>query len=728
MKNFKDLVRQLPSKSVVFTYSSCNPPTVGTEYLFKSAKKIAESLNAETVNYTDSTQNKKNPLISERKEYYSNLAFPGIDLHQTNSLLEAVKDLSKKYKSITLVTDSELVLEQTKLLSKYNVNVISAGDRELVTEDVCNKAAAKGDYTTFKSNLPSAIRDIDAKLMMNEIRQSLNLEPIREQVKFDVDDLREQYFRKQIFNVGQIVESKGQTYEIIARGSNYLTVVDSNGNTSKKWIQECSVVTTQIEEDISVGYAPEEISFKGYTTKNLHHSADAAKAFQSTIERYGKSDPMSVLTALKSTDAYMKLNDMHLEQGKAPDDAELAQWRDAHQKARESLQRIGEFQHHMDYWHNHEHEIQDMEGNYNPESAGAEMSESIDSRVTVDKNSNYNAAKDVMRYSDFKKLLKMNKGQVDEKKTIVTDMDDNDPNDQDDNAEDQAAVPVQQAADVLQPHTAVGHSMHTGLNDQLRRMKVKYKLGEETVEEDVYTSDYKINAAGRKYHPHRINFKNSKNNAEPLENDDDESVKEAKDLKLKKSYPIKADPIGGGDQNKGFDAFFLEDNAEIESEKDDDGVSDEALDKIADEVKEIDDIIDAYEDDELSVVDDEGEEVEDLKEEALNEVLSRMERIRAKVRFARTKAKRERKVQLALKRHSDTKTINRRARKLAISLIKKRLARKNLSKLSTGEKERLETFIQKRKNLVNRLAMKLTPRIRKIEQTRLSHDKFTKSN
>jgi hypothetical protein len=47
----------------------------------------------------------------------------------------------------------------------------------------------------------------------------------------------------------------------------------------------------------------------------------------------------------------------------------------------------------------------------------------------------------------------------------------------------------------------------------------------------------------------------------------------------------------------------------------------------------------------------------DLKEETLNEVLSRMERIRAKVRFARTSAKRERSAKLALKRHSTTTTI-----------------------------------------------------------------------
>jgi hypothetical protein len=46
-----------------------------------------------------------------------------------------------------------------------------------------------------------------------------------------------------------------------------------------------------------------------------------------------------------------------------------------------------------------------------------------------------------------------------------------------------------------------------------------------------------------------------------------------------------------------------------------------------------------------------------------------------------------------------------------------------LSQLSIGEKERLETIIQRRKAVIGRIAMKLTPRMRKIEQNRLYHTK-----
>ena len=193
-----------------------------------------------------------------------------------------------------------------------------------------------------------------------------------------------------------------------------------------------------------------------------------------------------------------------------------------------------------------------------------------------------------------------------------------------------------------------------------------------------------------------------------------------------KKVSIKADKMPMG-VNKGFDAFFGEEEKADENLLDD--MDEDELEKMADSVKDIEDVIDAYDDDELAIIDDEdGEELDTLKEESetINEVLSRMERIRAKARFAKTSSKRQRATKIALKRHSDTATINKRSRKLAINLIKQRIAKKPLNKLSTGEKERIEKMLQKRKALINRLAMKLTSRVRKIENNRLSHSKYTK--
>jgi hypothetical protein len=162
-----------------------------------------------------------------------------------------------------------------------------------------------------------------------------------------------------------------------------------------------------------------------------------------------------------------------------------------------------------------------------------------------------------------------------------------------------------------------------------------------------------------------------------------------------------------------------------------DDLSDEEINKMIDSIKDENDIMDVYDDAEFGVIDDEsGEEIPEedkaVKEETINEVLSRAERMRARVRFAKTKAKRERSVKLALKRSSSSETINKRARRLAIGLMKKRLLRgRSPSTLSIGEKERIESQIAKRKTIINRIAMKLAPRVRQIEKARLSHHKYT---
>ena len=858
MKNYRQLLEGLPSKTVVFAFGRFNPPTIGHELLFKVVKKVAASNKADHVIYASKTQDKKkNPLSVDRKVHYLNLMFPQTNFVAANehvrTFIEAAKLLNKKYKNLIMIAGSDRVPDYTKLLNQYNgkefhfdsVQVISAGERDPDSDDATGMsaskmraAAVKGDYSTFKKGLPSSVRDIDGKLLMNEIRQGMGLEVVKEQIKFDVDTIREQYFHKKIFNIGDSVESKGAIFEIVDRGSNYLTVVDSNGDVSKKWIQEC-VAIEAIIEDIAVGYAPEEISFKGYTTKNFHHSGDAAKAFQSTIERQGKHDPVAVLNALKATDTYMKLNDMHLEQGKAPDVTELKQWRDAHSKARESLQRIGEFNHHEDYWRNHETELQGMEADYVPATAGADMNEelttktiksndklkvariiasflsvenaeqlsnpeqivnmglrkvktkvlnkdsldmlhkmlqladevnieydtklvpkklkeSIDSRVTVDTKSGYNAAKDVMRYSDFKKLMKMNKGVVEAKKAIVTDDDDMDPFDYDDKAAPESPpdetkpdtgekVPALKIAyrDLENKgpiDSEVGSTYGHGDNSQLRRRKVNYQHESVELPEDIASADYKVNPdTGRKSRAHIVTFANSKMGGKPDDtpNDNEDELEykrinkkmaEEKEptIKVGKKITVRADKMSMG-VNKGFDAFFGEEEKADEKLLDD--MDEKELEKMADSVKDIEDVIDAYDDEELAIIDDEdGEELDTLKEESetINEVLSRMERIRAKARFAKTSSKRQRATKIALKRHSDTATINKRSRKLAINLIKQRIAKKPLNKLSTGEKERIEKMLQKRKALINRLAMKLTSRVRKIENARLSHSKYTK--
>ena len=948
MKNYRQLIKELPSKTIVFAFGRFNPPTTGHELLLKVVQKVAKQNGADHIVYASRTQDKKkNPLSVDRKIHYLKLMFKGINFAAANdnerTFIEAVKSLNKKYKNLIMIAGSDRIPEYEKLLQKYNgkdynfdtIQVVSAGERDPDADDASGMSASKmralavkGNYTEFKKGLPNSIRDIDGKLLMNEIRHAMGLESIKEQVKFEVDELREKYFKGEIFHIGDLVESQGKQYEIMDRGSNYLTVVNESGELSKKWIKDVQIVEIKkfkqfnesvlnpsdphgdykekskalhdlslnkdvdqghvqqrkldldkeyskykkVNEDIQPGPAPKEITYKGYTTKNLHHSADAAKAFQSTIERADKglipNDPVAILNALKSTDTYMKLNDLHLEQGQKPDPKETSEWIAAHDAAKKALEKVGEFPHHLSYWEAHKTELQFMEmpkpdqveeslstktlkpvqdklkvARVIADMLGVDNAEKISSPdqlvnnglrklkskqinkdllgvvskmldladevgIDYDKNlrpqklkeqsdnlisptpktSDYNIASDILRYSDFMKLKKMNKGVVEAKPEMVTDMDDTDPNDEDDKGTRHGLAKDVQG----QPHQVPGHTLDT--DPHLRKMKIKYKLGEEVEDleeaikigskvtihapgksyhgttgtvgeirngahkdtpksytvyhgekdatqvsksqiklhkEDLATADFKTNPeTGRKYRAHVINFANSKANAKPdstpNENEDENEAKKNLKVEEKKKKTAKVDPVQDDSASlnsmgqKGYDPFFKE-------ETEDEHISDSELDKIVDDVTEDDIINHCYDDDEFVIVDDEtGEEIKE-EVELVNEVLSRVERMRAKARFARSKSKRQRRTAIALKKFSSSSTINTRARRLAIKLMKQRLVRgRKLSALSVGEKERIEKVIQKRKNIINRLAMRLVPKVRKVEKARLSHSKVTK--
>lgn len=163
---------------------------------------------------------------------------------------------------------------------------------------------------------------------------------------------------------------------------------------------------------------------------------------------------------------------------------------------------------------------------------------------------------------------------------------------------------------------------------------------------------------------------------------------------------------------------------EEDDEEDEEFDEDELANSLTD-----DDIIEhGYDDDELHVVDDEtGEPIEEnFNLDSLNEVLSRIERMRAKVKMARSAAKRERAAVIALKRHSSTQTLAKRSRRLAVKALEMKLAKKPLSKLSVGEKERIEARIARMGPVITRIAVKMMPRVRKVEAERLHHKSTAK--
>jgi hypothetical protein len=104
-----------------------------------------------------------------------------------------------------------------------------------------------------------------------------------------------------------------------------------------------------------------------------------------------------------------------------------------------------------------------------------------------------------------------------------------------------------------------------------------------------------------------------------------------------------------------------------------------------------------------------------------------MERIKAKARMRRSAAKRERAEKIALRQFSSSQVANRRARRLSVTVLKKRLMKGvNPSKASVGQKENMERYIAQHKKVVDRLSARMVTKVRQTEKKRLSHNKFTK--
>jgi phosphopantetheine adenylyltransferase len=854
MKDYKQLIKELPAKSVVFAFGRFNPPTIGHELLVKAVKKLAQQRNADHVIYASRSQDaKKNPLSVEKKVKYLKLMFKSTNFAAANdqerTFIEAAKALNKKYKNIIMIAGSDRIAEFKRLLNTYNgkefnfdtIEVVSAGERDPDADDATGMSASKmrslavkGSYSEFKKGLPSSVRDIDGKRLMNDIRDGMGLEPIKEQIILVKDELREKFFRGEIFNEGDIVESAGERFTIVKRGSNHLLLKEASGNLVSKWIQD--VQPTEEKEDMN----------EALTDKTLRPN-DKIKVARIIATMLGvdnaetSSNPENLINqalrkvrtkALNPEALHIldKMLNLATEQG-IQYDATLKP-----SKLKEGAMQIG----------------------------GTDKIETTTDSVVVNKNSKYNIAKDILRFNDFKKLQKMNS--VKEEEEVKTpgqtnqiggtlssgDTSDNlrrrkikyhlgeqskpphvdmsayedesahentvdhiisspehtekqkklaksfidrlrSVNEQDDKAAKETAK-----ANLMAKHAKEKESLadkHTREKESLKEEHIVHvddgsNYGDKPHPKDVEHVNAGVKKHGGEFDGHSdkgayFKFKSqsdAKNFADHVKKSPHKSVyadlheekkvseptgklkdacwkgytavgmKTKNGRKVPNCVPVNEEEIeeevcsvcgkspcecekptaGPVTTDKPFDAMFKEDEDEFDFPE----PSDDEIEIMADELSD-DDYLDTYEDDELGIIDDEtGEELPEdeeeekkLKESALMEVLSRIERMKAKARIRRTSAKRERATKIALKRYSNTATINKRARRLAIKLMKKRLLRgRDPSKVSVGEKERIERTLEKRKAVIGRIATRLAPRVRKVEKARLSNTKYTQGS
>lgn len=357
----------------------------------------------------------------------------------------------------------------------------------------------------------------------------------------------------------------------------------------------------------------------------------------------------------------------------------------------------------------------------------------------VDPSTNFNIAKSIMSYKDYKKMLKLAGGI--QKRKVDGSMEDEPKSVKDEKRFKQVDEEKKNCGCGKDPCITYGDlPEEKEMTDAQKKKREDIVKGMKDKTADFkkrYGKDYKnvMYATATKMamnEDHAANYPEEAPKIEVKAEVETEDKPKASKIKKKSGTPKSDDPYD-------LEVFVADPKA--------DAMLDELTpDEIENVVNMFDpeqdpingklDIFDLYDDDELALeIEDENGEVtmeafeylEDDIEQQLNEVLSRTERIKNRVRVRRTKARRARSLRIALRRHSSQKIINNRARRLAVKLLKRRFFKKAPNQLSVGERERAEARIAKMRHVVKRIALKLAPRVRQMEKKRLHARKSTKS-
>jgi len=255
--------------SVTITFGRFNPPTIGHEKLINQVGKLSQGGDLRI--YPSRTQDpKKNPLDPATKIAIMKKMFPDYaDAIQDNEDMKNIFDVltaayGDGYGSVNIVVGSDRVGEFEALAKKYNgkmynfeeINVLSAGERDADAEGVegmsaskMRKAAADNDVETFKKGMPKTINDSEARGIMTSLRKAMNIKEDYKlweiAPKLDYLNLRENYFKGNIFEVGTIVENinTGIVGRIVNRGTNHVIYVDEHDEKYRGWLKDLVEVT-----------------------------------------------------------------------------------------------------------------------------------------------------------------------------------------------------------------------------------------------------------------------------------------------------------------------------------------------------------------------------------------------------------------------------------------------------------------------------------------------------
>lgn len=182
----------------VLAFGRMNPPTSGHEKLVNKVREIADAHGApHHIVLSHSQDANKNPLSAEQKVKHANRAFPGANVEAASKELPTFFHHAKRlydegHRHLIMVAGSDRVKEYHDLLHKYNgkeghfnfdkIEVKSAGERDPDAEGTTGMSATKmrehaknGNFTEFRSGLPSHMKDHHALELYHDVRKGMGL-------------------------------------------------------------------------------------------------------------------------------------------------------------------------------------------------------------------------------------------------------------------------------------------------------------------------------------------------------------------------------------------------------------------------------------------------------------------------------------------------------------------------------------------------------------------------
>jgi len=256
--------------TLTVAFGRFNPPTTGHEKLLDTVASSSDDGDYIIVP-SRSQDKKKNPLdpdtkISIMRQMYPNHSEKIVNDPQNRTIFDVLKKAHMDgYAGVRIIGGGDRVAEFEKLSNNYNgklyafdnVEVLSAGDRDPDGDDVSGmsaskqrKAAAEGDFASFRKGVPSSLNNKQARELYNTLRSAMNIKEGWNMweiaPKFDWKGLRENFINDKIFKVGELVENvnTGLVGKIIRRGTNHLICVTEDKIMFKSWIRDVSEAVT----------------------------------------------------------------------------------------------------------------------------------------------------------------------------------------------------------------------------------------------------------------------------------------------------------------------------------------------------------------------------------------------------------------------------------------------------------------------------------------------------